>query len=197
MSIKPKISDRISQAEKELNREEVFEIKDILQVLQDYFNQKDALIDGFPYIETDIRKINYKEISRAYGTNDEGHIIWIAFVDKEYSSGRKQSYVAVVGAGKDIGFSQNERRGTWRVLCHLGVKWNKTQVIIIPIRGLKSIGIKREGMKICNILECRNGVEHFIGEYLTGKGVPILNLYQHINYSKNYWDECKRNDFNV
>lgn len=196
MSIKPNIRERISRAEKELNKD-ACEADEIVNILQNYFKQKDALIDGVAYIETDISQINYKKISCDYGTNDDKHIIWITFVDKELSDGRKRNYAAVVGAGKDIGFSKDNRRGTWKILCHLGVRWDKTKVIIIPIRGLKSIGLKKEGMKISNILECRNGVEHFIGEYLIESGVPILNSYQHINYSKSYWNKCKNYNFNI
>ena len=196
MSIKPNIRERISRAEKELNKD-ACEADEIVNILQDYFKQKDALIDGVAYIETDISQINYKKISCDYGTNDDRHIIWITFVDKELSDGRKRNYAAVVGAGKDIGFSQNKKIGTWKILHNLGVKWDKSKVIILPIRGLKSIGLKRDGIKINNILECRNGVEHFIGEYLVEKGVPIINLYQHVNYSKEYWDICKRNNFYI
>ena len=84
--------------------------------------------------------------------------------------------VAVVGAGKDIGFPEKGTIGILKSFADKGkVEWYKSKVIIIPKRGLdkESNGIKN----VDNIFKCRNGVEHCIGEYLIENSVPILNYH--------------------
>lgn len=133
----------------------------------------------------DPQKINYELIRKKCKIEEKGHIIWVAFVNT--------GHVAVVGAGTDISFSKNKKRGAWRVLCELDVEWYEEKVIIVPVRKLdnKSNGLKN----VNNVLNCRNGVEHCIGEYLIEKKVSILNYYSHKNYSDRYWNECEQRKY--
>ncbi|MCE3020141.1 hypothetical protein LW893_04210 [Parvimonas micra] len=153
---------------------------------------KNKNIDG-DIIEFDLstEKCDYnkitKEITKNSKINDEKHIIWIKFL--------KSGHIALVGAGIDIGFSTNKNYGTWRFLDHLNNEWDKSKVIVIPVRGLdiKSTGYKN----VKNILKCRNGVEHCIGKYLVDENVPILNYYQHNNYCDEFWEKCEKNNYNL
>lgn len=143
-------------------------------------------IDGNAY-KISPKEINYSDICNKNKTNGEGHIIWVQFV--------KGGHVAVVGAGKDIGFPKG-KRGTWSIIKDVdGVQWETSEVIIVPIRGLDagSVGIKN----VDNVLKCRNGVEHCIGDYLIDNGVPILNFYQHKNYSDDFWLKCKKQCYKI
>ena len=61
-----------------------------------------------------------------------------------------------------------------KVSCYWrNIEWDASKVIIIPIRGLdvSCVGIKN----VDNVLKCRNGVEHCIGQYLIENSIPILN----------------------
>lgn len=132
-----------------------------------------------------VGKKDIKEILKTHKINGKGHIIWVAFVNS--------GHVAVVGAGTDIGFFKNKKRGTWRILSKLDVDWYEDKVIIVPVRGLdnKSNGL----INVKNVLKCRNGVEHCIGEYLIEKKDSILNYYSHKNYLERYWNECKKRNY--
>ena len=184
MPIKPVWDERIKKGQEELNKSVVKDVE-ILRIISECLKEKG--IDGeVLLVESIPQNINFEDIMTYYNTNGEGHIIWIEFV--------KSGHVAVVGAGKDIGFPQNRNKGTWSILSKLSnVEWDKTKVIIIPIRGLdkRSFGLKN----VDNLLKCRNGVEHCIGEYLIKNNVPILNYYQHRNYSEKYWNECEKNNY--
>jgi len=181
---KKSIEERIQKAREEFSRPFV-EVDEIVKILSCCL--KDNSIDGDIMIYESLSKnIDYKDIMRKYNTNGEGHIIWLEFVEK--------GHVAVVGAGKDIGFPRNEKRGTWSILSKiLNIEWDTSKVIIIPIRGLdvSSVGIKN----VDNVLKCRNGVEYCIGQYLIENNIPILNYYQHINYSEKFWNKCKKNNY--
>ena len=186
MSIKPCWEERIKKANNEQSKPAV-SVEKIEELLDSCL--KDNGIEGkIIRFEDDVKKINYKEIMRNYETNEEGHLIWIEFV----TSG----HIAVVGAGKDIGFPRNKNVGTWRILSSLeNAEWDETKVIVIPIKGLESIHRKKNGDYIKNILRCRDGIEYFIGDYLIDNDVPILNYYQHKNWSEEYWEECKKNNY--
>ena len=133
--------------------------------------------------------INYEKISIEYNLAAKGHIIWITFTNS--------GHVAVVGAGTDINFSKSKRYGTWWLIDQLNknIDWYKESVIVVPIEGLnkESNGIKN----VDNVLKCRNGVEHYIGECLMSFNIPILNYFSHRNYSERFWLACKQNDYNL
>lgn len=185
MAIKPQLDKRVIKAQEKLDKI-VPQKSKVRKILSKCLKEK-GISGEVITINPLLEKIDYKKISETYGTNGEGHIIWVQFVIS--------GHVAVVGAGKDIGFPKNENRGTWMILSKLSnVEWDRTEVVIIPIRELdmNSYGLKYIHKHGNNILKCRNGVEHCIGEYLIEKGVPILNYYQHRNYSEAFWQKCTR-----
>lgn len=188
MSIKPKMDERVIKGQDELDKPVVnkSEVKKILSKCLKEKRISGEVLTINPVSE----KIDYEQISKKYGTNGEGHIIWVQFA----SSG----HVAVVGAGKDIGFPKNENKGTWSILSKISsVEWDRSEVIIIPVRELDkdSYGLKNIHKHGNNILKCRNGVEHCIGEYLIKKDVPILNYYQHRNYSERFWQKYEEGNY--
>lgn len=185
MAIKPNWNQRLEKAREELRKTPVRD-SEIVKLISKCLKENN--IDGKVItVDLSLQDINYKEIMEKYETNAEAHIIWVQFV--------KCGHVAVVGAGKDIGFPQSGKLGTGFILSGLHcVEWDKTKVIIIPVKGLD----EKNGIKnVDNILKCRNGVEHCIGEYLIKNNVPILNFYQHRNYSECYWGKCEKQNYNI
>ena len=80
-----------------------------------------------------------------------------------------------------------------KILKKVGKEWSN-KAILIYVKNL------RPTKKHCgagpnqytdNILQCRNGVEMYIGEYLLKAGIPILNKYSHrnYNYSEEDWEK--------
>ena len=184
MPIKPTWNERVKKGQDELKKTAV-EKSEVLGIISECLKKKG--IDGEALlIEPASKNIDYKKIMDTYKTNGEGHIVWVQFVNS--------GHVAVVGAGKDIGFPKNEIKGTWSILSKLSdVEWDTKNLIIVPVKGLdnKSNGLKN----VKNILKCRNGVEHCIGEYLIEKKVPILNYYSHKNYSVKFWEKCEERNY--
>lgn len=189
---KPSWNKRVEKAKEQLKIESV-SIEEIESILLECLKEKK--IDGVvKRISLEGTHINYEQISEKCKTSDAGHLIWIVFL--------KDGHVAVVGAGKDIGFPTKGKIGTGYILDCLriegkNVEWNKNEVIIIPIKGLttSSVGIPKDKEHYRCLLECRNGVEHCIGEYLLKNNVPIINLYSHKNYSDSFWNTCENNGF--
>jgi len=182
MAIKPRWDERIEKSKEELKNPPVcmYEVENIINK-----GLKEVNIKGrAKLIELPKEGIDYKEIMSDYGTNAETHLIWIQFTNS--------GHVAVVGGGKDISYSK--KRGTGRIIDSLeGIDWCTTHLIIVPIKNLNT---KSNGIKcVDNVLRCRNGVEHFIGEYLIKESVPILNFYSHKNYSKEFWEICENNNY--
>ena len=182
---KPSWPKRIQKAEEELEKEPFKSKEKIREMVLACLN--DNNIRGTAILVKP-EEIDYETIMNNNQTNGEGHIIWIEFVNK--------GHVAVVGAGKDIGFPINKNSATAFLLSKFeDIDWDKESLIIVPIRNLdkRSYGIKY----VENILQCRNGVEHYIGEYLIEHGVPILNYFSHKNYSDKFWERCKKNNYNL
>ena len=186
------LKERVDEARKQLEKETktLDEIKTILSECLEEKRISGEIITTNP----SLTKINYEEIRTKYDTNGAGHLIWIQFT--------QSGHVAVVGAGKDIGFPKNPSRGTALILSKIKeekpeAEWDTNKVILIPIKGLdrESYGLKNIHKHGNNVLKCRNGVEHCIGEYLIKKGVPVLNLYQHKNYSDKFWGNCEKNNY--
>lgn len=107
----------------------------------------------------------------------------------------KDGYVVVVGAGYDYGRPKSNLNA--RILEGVGKDWSN-KAILIYVKNL------RPTKKHCgagpnqytdNILQCRNGVEMYIGEYLLKAGIPILNKYSHrnYNYSEDEWEKMVNN----
>lgn len=177
-SFKPALKKRQEEANEQYN----YPIhKDICEIIEKAL--KEVNING-KILKINPKELDYEEIRKKYGTNDCSHIIFIQFTQK--------GHIAVVGAGKDISFSKNVSCGTWKIISAIeGVEWDDKMVIVIPILNIKNCRIKKGD----NILTYRNGVEHYLGNYLSMKKIPILNYYQHKNYSDMFWEKCKENDY--
>ncbi len=95
----------------------------------------------------------------------------------------KDGYVVVVGAGYDYGRPKSNLNA--RILEGVGKDWSN-KAILIYVKNLRPT-MERYGagpdQYTDNILQCRNGVEMYIGEYLLKAGIPILNKYSHRNYT--------------
>lgn len=191
MPIKPKFSERVKKAQEILDNNTIkvnLDKNRIKKLISKCLSKNH--ICGEVILCNNFSGINYEDIMKEYKTNNSGHIVWVLFTNT--------GHVAVVGAGKDLRFSHNKNSGTWKILNELKEKnkdleWNKSEVILIPIRGLKSIGKK----SLDNILLCRNGVEQLIGDCLIENNIPILNYYSHKNYCSSYWETCKKNNYRI
>ena len=190
MSIKPNWDNRIKEGKIQIGKRPAKK-SEVLSEISECMKKK-HIVGDIVQVNPKEEKINYKKIMMDHKTNGEGHVIWIQFV--------KSGHVAVVGAGKDIGFPTTRNKGTWSFLKRLedgskNVEWDESQVIVIPIRGLdeKSNGLKN----VNNVLNCRNGVEQCIGDYLIQQKIPILNYYSHKNYSKKFWEQCEEKNYNI
>ena len=95
----------------------------------------------------------------------------------------KDGYVVVVGAGYDYGRAKGNLNAS--ILKRVNKEWSN-KAILIYVKNLRPTK-KRCGagpnQYTDNILQCRNGVEMYIGEYLLKAGIPILNKYSHVNYT--------------
>ena len=128
------------------------------------------------------------------------YTLWIEFT--------KSGHVAVVGAGMgDIGFpnlKEDSQYATCRILKKAGKGWQGNRdiwiwpddeekaVIVISVTGMSCVH-KTENPR--SLLQCRDGLEYYVGECLIDDNIPILNMYSHRNWTKEYWDEMKKKDF--
>ena len=105
----------------------------------------------------------------------EGECFFIQFT--------KDGYVVVVGAGYDYGRPKGNLNAS--ILKRVNKEWSN-KAILIYVKNLsptkKHCGAG-PNQYTDNILQCRNGVEMYIGEYLLKAGIPILNKYSHVNYT--------------
>lgn len=120
-------------------------------------------------------EINYSEIKKKYDLKDERDLIWVKLTI--------DGYVGVVAQSNDINFdlppsadvyNDKDKSGYWKyntsgiIIHQLGKRWDTSVVLVFPL-GLKKISYSR------------HEIETAIGNYLTNKGVPILDYYSH-NY---------------
>jgi len=105
----------------------------------------------------------------------EGECFFIQFT--------RDGYVVVVGAGYDYGRPNSNLNS--KILKKVGKEWSNKAVLIYVknLRPTKNRCGAGPDKHTDNILQCRNGVEMYIGEYLLKSGVPILNKYSHVNYT--------------
>ncbi len=98
----------------------------------------------------------------------------------------KDGYIAVVGAGEDINFNFSSYKGTTgKILKELNHEWYEKSLIMVTVNNLKAVAAS----KVKNVFESRNGVEHYIGEYLCkNKSMPILNEWSHRNFTEDGWN---------
>lgn len=87
--------------------------------------------------------------------NNETHLIWMKFT--------KDGDLGVVAASNDVNFSYNNTAGI--ILRSLKKEWNEEFVLIFPLSHI-SDGLRKD-------IECG------VGNYLSDKGVPILDYYSH------------------
>lgn len=117
----------------------------------------------------------------------EGECFFIQFT--------RDGYVVVVGAGYDYGRPKSNLNA--RILDGVDKEWSNKAILIYvknlrPIKNRCGAGPDKH---TDNILQCRNGVEMYIGEYLLKAGIPILNKYSHrnYNYSEEEWEKMVNN----
>lgn len=110
----------------------------------------------------------------------------------------KDGYVVVVGAGYDYGISQNDKYLNVKIINILDKEWSN-KAILVFVKGIKPVkGHCGAGHETCEcLLQCRNGIEHYLGDYLLKNGIPILNCCQHKNYRYEFWEECKKNGYRI
>lgn len=134
------------------------------------------------------QKIEYEIINVDFDQNiphREGECFFIQFTD--------DGYVVVIGASYDYGISQNDSYLNVKIINKLNKKWSN-KAILVFIKGIKPVK-KRCGAGHANcehLLQCRNGVEMYLGEYILEKKIPTLNAYSHKNYhiySSEEWKE--------
>lgn len=87
--------------------------------------------------------------------NNVTHLIWMKFTT--------DGYLGVVAASNDVNFNENNSSGI--IIDSLNKRWDKTFVLIFPLSCI-SDGLRKD-------IECG------VGNYLSEKGVPILDLYSH------------------
>ncbi len=107
--------------------------------------------------------------------------------------------MAVVGAGQnDI---KNGKSKTKDEVEKRGKTMSTTFLIIIPQSGIEKVGPRGtgRGKENCkkSILECRNGIEMYLGEELLKNKIEIINECSHKNFSEEYWENMKNNDYKL
>ena len=119
------------------------------------------------------QKIEYEIINVDFAQNiphREVECFFIQFTD--------DGYVVVIGAGYDYGISQNDSYLNVKIINKLNKKWSN-KAILVFVKGIKPVkGRRGAGHTNCeHLLQCRNGVEMYLGEYILEKKIPILNAY--------------------
>lgn len=138
---------------------------------------KDKKIDAKPKLVKYDDVPSYESMPR---DKDRG---CVSLIFIQFSRIRGGECIAVVGAGKDIGFSDQSVTG--KILKGIGAEWDRDELIILPINNLESVSVA----KAKNVFGSRNAIEHYIGEYLLEKKMPILNMYSHKNFTEEGWEK--------
>ena len=170
--MKPSFKERVEDARKFIPYNGDIK-KDTLELVKTCVNFMG--IDGSPEL---VRRDEVPSYDEMPTDKDRGmtSLIFIEFA--------KNGFVAVVGAGKDIDFTDKSKTGM--ILKALNMEWDE-EIIILTIKGLEAVAVSKVNTK--NIFKSRNAVEHYIGEYLLSNGIPILNMYSHKNFTKAGWDK--------
>lgn len=153
--------------------------------------------DTFDYYYEDVRqqvKTCLEKLSEICGYNNEK--IEYEIVDADLTQKQpdkdgecffiqftKDGYVVVVGAGYDYGISKNDNYLNVKIINILDKEWSN-KAILVFVKGIKPVkGHCGAGHETCeHLLQCRNGVEMYLGESILEGNIPILNHYSHINY---------------
>lgn len=172
---KPNEEERIKKA-KDINPY-VGDIKGrTMTLVQDCLKEKN--------IKAEVRRLKYNEVPLYEDMpKDEDRkmtsLIFIEFANNKNNKNNK--FVAVVGAGKDIGCYETSKTG--KILKESDNEWDEEELIIVMVEGLKAVAAS----KVENVFECRNGIEHYIGEYLLENNIPIINMDSHKNFTDEGW----------
>ena len=177
-------------------------IKEAIEICEN--NLRNKTFDYYYKYTREHVKTCLEKLSKIYGYNDE--TIKYKIVDADLtekiscSNGEcffiqftNDGYIVVVGAGYDYGISKNDRYLNVKIINELKKEWSK-KAIFVFVTGIKPTnGRFGAGYADCkHLLQCRNGVEMYLGECILEKKIPILNLYSHKNYnqySSKEWEE--------
>lgn len=185
--------ERIKEAEKMCKEKITKSFDECLNEVKDHVDKCLSKLEGKRgYSENPLYNESISYIIEVVDLNEtikrkDGECFFIQFT--------KAGYVVVVGAGYDYGRPKSNLNA--RILEGVGKDWSN-KAILIYVKNL------RPTKKHCgagpnqytdNILQCRNGVEMYIGEYLLKAGIPILNKYSHrnYNYSEDEWEKMVNN----
>ena len=180
---KPSVNERIAKAVAACNEQQSnkkFEEK--YEIVFCHVNDCLGIVAGLNGYKGE--KIKY-DIYKVDLSNDdkkrEGECFFIQFTD--------DGSVVVVGAGYDYGLTNNNKYLNVQILTACDKKWRE-EAIIAYVNGIKPvIGRRGAGIADCeHILQCRNGIEMFLGEYLLSKKICILNEDSHKNYKKEFFE---------
>lgn len=183
---KPNQKQRIEIAEKIRNsnpRTKTFDeyFEQAKEIIRKNF---DPLIEIYGYRNQRI-SINIIEVdlnnSENY-RNELGECLFVQFTN--------DGYIVVVGAGHDYGLTENDRYLNVKIIKNLKKEWS-TKAILLFVTGIKQV-VSRSGAGVSgcdHVLQCRNGVEMYLGECLLKEDFPILNEYSHKNYMSFSSDE--------
>ena len=147
----------------------------------------DPLIEVYGYRNQriSIKIIEVDLNNRKNYRNELGECLFVQFTN--------DGYIVVVGAGHDYGLTENDRYLNVKIIKNLKKEWS-TKAILLFVTGIKQVVNRRgAGVSGCDhVLQCRNGVEMYLGECLLKEGFPILNEYSHKNYMSFSSDEWTR-----
>ncbi len=140
-----------------------------LQKLKGYGDQpnKNQPID-FTMEWADLGNVGQKPLSN----EQAGEWFFVSFTE--------DGYVLVVGAGLGDFHAPSKGSTCWNILDDLD-KQIYPEGILISVTGIKPVtGRSGAGAAGCDhLLQCRNGIETYIGECLIQNGFPILNQESH------------------
>lgn len=175
---KPNQKQRIEIAEKIRNsnpRNKTFEeyFEKTKEIIRKYFEPLNEIC-GYRNQRISIKLIEVDLKNGKTYRNEIGECLFIQFTT--------DGYIVVVGAGHDYGLTENERYLNVKIIKHLKKEWSTKAILLLSRSGA--------GVSGCDhILQCRNGLEMYLGECLIKEGLPILNEYSHKNYSRFSSDE--------
>lgn len=186
---KPNQKQRIEIAEKIHNsnpRNKTFEeyFEQAKEIIRKYFEPLNEIC-GYRNQRISIKLIEVDLKNGKTYRNEIGECLFLQFTT--------DGYIVVVGAGHDYGLTENERYLNVKIIKHLKKEWS-TKAILLFVTGIKQVVNRRgAGVSGCDhVLQCRNGVEMYLGECLLKEGFPILNEYSHKNYMSFSSDEWTR-----
>lgn len=147
---------RKNKAIEEVRKEKV-SVFEIVNLINSFLNDIEVksnsiLIDGLDILMT----VDYEHIKRQYKLDSQSDIVWMKFTI--------DGYLVVVASSNDINFNYDNTSG--KIITSVGKIWDENRIIIVPLPNIKG---RNERVMI----------EKMIGNYLSDKNVPIIDLYSH------------------